>query len=111
MTICRKQLTISAFALVALGTLAFTPGLLGGRVGSALEVLGGADHKWLLLGIIGFVGAFSCAGGGWRAGVAGAGGLIWPRRPAARVGIGALRDSFPPAQVVGFRQASLPPTP
>ena len=58
MTICRKQLMISAFALVALGAVALTPGLLGGRVASAISALGGANQSWLLLAIVGFVGAF-----------------------------------------------------
>ena len=99
MTICRKQLTISAFALAALGALAFTPGLLGGRVGSAFDVLAGADHNWLLLAIIGFVGAFACTVGAWRAGFAAAGGLVCPRRAAAGLGVGSMVNSFAPAKL------------
>jgi uncharacterized membrane protein YbhN (UPF0104 family) len=90
MTICRTQLMISAFALTVLGAVAMTPGLLGSRVASALSVLGGANHTWLLLAIIGFVGAFACTVGAWRAGFAAAGGLISPQRAAAGLGIGSM---------------------
>jgi uncharacterized membrane protein YbhN (UPF0104 family) len=99
MTICRKQLMISAFALVALGAVALTPGLLGGRVASAISALGGANQSWLLLAIVGFVGAFVCTVGAWRAGFAAAGGLISPRRAAAGLGVGSLVNSFAPAKL------------
>ena len=52
MTLCRKQLVISALALAALGAVALTPGLLGGRVSSAFLALGGANQSWLLLAIV-----------------------------------------------------------
>jgi uncharacterized membrane protein YbhN (UPF0104 family) len=99
MTICRTQLMISAFALTVLGAVAMTPGLLGSRVASALSVLGGANHTWLLLAIIGFVGAFACTVGAWRAGFAAAGGLISPQRAAAGLGIGSMVNSFAPAKL------------
>jgi uncharacterized membrane protein YbhN (UPF0104 family) len=99
MTICRKQLMISAFALVVLGAVAMTPGLLGNRVASAMSALGGASHPWLLLAIIGFVGAFACTVGAWRAGFVAAGAKISPQRAAAGLGIGQMVNSFAPAKL------------
>jgi uncharacterized membrane protein YbhN (UPF0104 family) len=76
-----------------------TPGLLGHRVASALSVLAGANQAWLLLAVIGFVGAFACAVGAWRAGFAAAGGVICPKRAAAGLGIGSMVNSFAPAKL------------
>src|SRR5256714_13417282 len=98
MTISRRQLLISAFALAALGGLAMSPHLLGSRVASALGTLGGADHGWLLAASAGFVGAFACTVGAWRAGFAAAGGWISPRDAAAGLRIRALGDAFAPAK-------------
>lgn len=99
MTISRTQLMISAFALAVLAAVAMTPGLLGSRVASAFSVLGGANQGWLLLAIIGFVGAFVCTVGAWRAGFAAAGGKISSRRAAAGLGIGQMVNSFAPAKL------------
>jgi uncharacterized membrane protein YbhN (UPF0104 family) len=99
MTTCRKQLLVSGVALAALGTVAMTPGLLGGRVASAVSVLGGANQNWLLLAIVGFVGAFACTVGAWRAGFAAAGGVVCPKRAAAGLGIGSMVNSFAPAKL------------
>jgi uncharacterized membrane protein YbhN (UPF0104 family) len=99
MTTCRTQLMISAFALAVLGAVAMTPGLLGGRVASAFAALGGANQTWLLLAIIGFVGAFACTVGAWRAGFAAAGGKISPQRAAASLGVGSMVNSFAPAKL------------
>jgi uncharacterized membrane protein YbhN (UPF0104 family) len=90
---------ISAFALAVLGAVALTPGLLGGRVASAFSALGGANQGWLLLAIIGFVGAFACTVGAWRAGFAAAGGEISAKRAAAGLGIGQMVNSFAPAKL------------
>jgi uncharacterized membrane protein YbhN (UPF0104 family) len=99
MTISRRQLMISAIALAALAAVAMTPGLFGTHVASALSVLGRAHQGWLLLAIIGFVGAFACTVGAWRAGFAAAGGRICPRRAAASLGIGQMVNSFAPAKL------------
>jgi uncharacterized membrane protein YbhN (UPF0104 family) len=99
MTLCRKQLVISAFALAALGAVAVTPGLLGGRVSSAFFALGGANQGWLLLAIVGFVGAFACTVGAWRSGFSAAGGRISPQRAAAGLGVGSMVNSFAPAKL------------
>jgi uncharacterized membrane protein YbhN (UPF0104 family) len=99
MTICRTQLVISAFALAVLGAVAMTPGLLGGRVSQAIATLGGANQGWLLLAIVGFVGAFACTVGAWRAGFAAAGGKISTQRAAAGLGVGSMVNSFAPAKL------------
>ncbi len=99
MTLSRTQLMISAFALAALAAVAMTPGLLGSRVASAFSALGGANQGWLLLAITGFVGAFVCTVGAWRAGFAAAGGKISSRRAAAGLGIGQMVNSFAPAKL------------
>jgi uncharacterized membrane protein YbhN (UPF0104 family) len=99
MTISRRQLLISTFALAALAAVAMSPHLLGSRVGSAFSALGGADHGWLLAAGAGFVGAFGCTVGAWRAGFAAAGGRICPRNAVAGLGIGALVNSFAPAKL------------
>jgi uncharacterized membrane protein YbhN (UPF0104 family) len=99
MTISRTQLMISALALAVVGAVAMTPGLFGGRVSSAFAALGGANQGWLLLAIIGFVGAFVCTVGAWRAGFAAAGGRISPRQAAAGLGIGQMVNSFAPAKL------------
>jgi uncharacterized membrane protein YbhN (UPF0104 family) len=99
MTISRRQLLISALALAALGAVAMTPGLLGNRVASAMSALGGANQFWLLIAIIGFVAAFVCTVGAWRAGFAAAGGKISPQRAAAGLGIGQMVNSFAPAKL------------
>jgi uncharacterized membrane protein YbhN (UPF0104 family) len=99
MAISRTQLMISAFALAVLGAVAMTPGLLGSRVASALSVLGGANQGWLLLAIIGFVGAFACTVGAWRAGFTAAGAQISTQRAAAGLGIGQMVNSFAPAKL------------
>lgn len=99
MNISRTQLMISAFAVTALGAVAMTPGLLGNRVASALSALAGANQLWLLLAVIGFVAAFACTVGAWRAGFAAAGGVICPKRAAAGLGIGSMVNSFAPAKL------------
>ncbi len=90
---------ISAVAVTALAAIALTPGLLGHRVASALSALAGANQVWLLLAVIGFVGAFACTVGAWRSGFAAAGGRISSRRAAAGLGIGQMVNSFAPAKL------------
>jgi uncharacterized membrane protein YbhN (UPF0104 family) len=99
MTISRRQLLISAIALAALAGVAMSPHLLGSRVGSAVSTLGDADKGWLLVAISGFVAAFACTVGAWRAGFAAAGGRISPRCAAAGLGIGSMVNSFAPAKL------------
>jgi uncharacterized membrane protein YbhN (UPF0104 family) len=99
MNITRRQVLISTIALAALAAVAGSPRLLGGNVASAFSALGGAEKRWLLVGITGFVAAFLCTVGAWRAGFAAAGGAISPRRAIAGLGIGAMVNSFAPAKL------------
>lgn len=99
MTLCRRQILVSTMALAALAAVAMSPNLLGGRVASAVSTLGAADHGWLFAATVGFVAAFACTVGAWRAGLAAAGGRICPRDAAAGIGIGSMVNSFAPAKL------------
>lgn len=99
MTLSRTQLIISGLALTALAAIAITPGLLGSRVASAVETLGGANQGWLVVATLGFVAAFGCTVGAWRAGFAAAGGRISARDAAAGLGIGSMVNSIAPAKL------------
>ena len=99
MTISRRKLLISAAALALLMGVALSPQLLGAHVASAFESLRGAERHWLLLAAAGFVAAFACTVGAWRAALAAAGGRICPRRAAASLGVGSMVNSFAPAKL------------
>src|SRR6478735_8783612 len=99
MSLSRKQLLISAIALATLAAVAMSPHLLGSRVASGASALADADRGWLLLASAGFVGAFACTVGAWRAGFAAAGGRISPQCAAAGLGIGSMVNSFAPAKL------------
>jgi uncharacterized membrane protein YbhN (UPF0104 family) len=99
MSLSRKQLLISAIALATLAAVAMSPHLLGSRVASGASALADADRGWLLLASAGFVGAFACTVGAWRAGFAAAGGRISPHCAAAGLGIGSMVNSFAPAKL------------
>ncbi len=97
-----KRLTValSAAALVAAAiVLACFPQVVGRPVSSALSALAGAERWWLLLAATGFVAAFGCTVAAWRAALAAAGGRIPRRQAAARLGIGAMVNSFAPAKL------------
>ena len=66
---------------------------------SAFGSLRSAERHWLLVAAAGFVAAFACTVGAWRAALAAAGGPICPRRAAASLGVGALVNSFAPAKL------------
>ncbi|HZQ15488.1 MAG TPA: lysylphosphatidylglycerol synthase domain-containing protein [Gaiellaceae bacterium] len=89
----------SALGVATLAVLAAFPQLLRGPVGSALAALAGAERFWLLGAAAGFVAAFACTVGAWRAALAAAGGRIGSRQAAARLGIGAMVNSFAPAKL------------
>jgi uncharacterized membrane protein YbhN (UPF0104 family) len=99
MTITRRQLLISTMTLALLAAVAMSPHLLGSRVASAVSALGGADHGWLLASAIGFVAAFACTVGAWRAGFAAAGARIDGLHAAACLGVGSMVNSFAPAKL------------
>jgi uncharacterized membrane protein YbhN (UPF0104 family) len=99
MTISRRKLLISAAALALLMGVALSPQLLGAHVASAFESLRGAEWHWLLLAATGFVAAFACTVGAWRAALSAAGGHICPKRAAASLGVGSMVNSFAPAKL------------
>src|SRR5438067_6504203 len=99
MTLSRRQLLISTIALAALAGVAMSPHLLGSRVASAVSTLGGADQGWLFAATVGFLAAFACTVGAWRAGFAAAGGRISARDAAAALGIGSMVNSIAPAKL------------
>src|SRR4029077_9769262 len=99
MSISRKQLLISFIALASLAALAMSPHLLGSRVASAASALADADRGWLLVASAGFVGAFACTVGAWRAGFAAAGGPISSACAAAGLGLWSLCQLFSRAQL------------
>ncbi|HUZ82801.1 MAG TPA: lysylphosphatidylglycerol synthase domain-containing protein [Gaiellaceae bacterium] len=99
MIISRKKLLVSAAALALLLGVALSPQLLGAHVASAFESLRGAERHWLLVAAFGFVGAFVCTVGAWRAALAAAGERICPKRAAACLGVGSMVNSFAPAKL------------
>jgi uncharacterized membrane protein YbhN (UPF0104 family) len=99
MTASRPKILLSAATVGLLVVVAATPGLLGGRVSGAFDALGGADRRWLALGVAGFAAGFACTVAAWRAALEAAGGTICARQAAARIGIGSLVNSFTPAKI------------
>ncbi|HVC87601.1 MAG TPA: lysylphosphatidylglycerol synthase domain-containing protein [Gaiellaceae bacterium] len=99
MTISRRNLALSLAMLALLAVVSLSPQLLGAHVASAFESLRGADPRWLLLGAAGFVGAFVCTVGSWRAALAAAGGRICPKQAAARLAVGSMVNAFAPAKL------------
>jgi uncharacterized membrane protein YbhN (UPF0104 family) len=99
MKLTRTQILLSAAALAAVAILAVTPGLLRGRVSSALGALAGADHRWLAVAALAFLAGFACTVCSWRAALQAAGGHICPRQAAARLAIGGMVNSFAPAKL------------
>jgi len=52
-----------------------------------------------VLAALGFVAAFACTVGAWRAALAAAGGRVCPKRAAASLGVGSMVNSFAPAKL------------
>jgi uncharacterized membrane protein YbhN (UPF0104 family) len=65
----------------------------------ALDALGGASRPWLVLSFGGFLCAFACTVGAWRAALSSSGARLCPRQAAARLGIGSLVNAFTPAKM------------
>ena len=98
--ISRTNIAVSAAGALGLVALAAAaPQFVGHPVGSALDALAGAQRSWLFLAAVGFVASFGCTVAAWRAALAAAGGRICPRQAAARLGIGAMVNSFAPAKL------------
>lgn len=99
MTTSRSTIALSAVALAALAAVIALPQVFGGHVTSAFGALADAERHWLALGLAGFGAAFGCTVAAWRAALATAGGRICPRQAAARLGVGAMVNSFAPAKL------------
>jgi uncharacterized membrane protein YbhN (UPF0104 family) len=99
MRISKPKIVVSLAALGAVIALAATPQLLGGKAAAALRTLHGADPRWLALATAGFALGFLSCVGAWRAALAASGGHICPRQAAARIGVGALVNTFAPAKL------------
>jgi uncharacterized membrane protein YbhN (UPF0104 family) len=95
----RTQTLLSLAAVAAVAVVAATPGLLRGRVASALDALAGADQRWLIVAALGFLGGFACTVCAWRAALAAAGGRIEASQAAARLAVGGLVNAFAPAKL------------
>ncbi len=97
-TTSRRSLALSAAGIAALASVAAVP-QLGGRVMPAVDVVGDANRVWLGVAALGFLAAFVCTVGAWHAALTSAGARICPRQAAARLGIGAMVNSFAPAKL------------
>jgi uncharacterized membrane protein YbhN (UPF0104 family) len=95
----RHAISLSVGAVVLLAASLVALPQLGGRVGEALDVLGGASRPWLTLAFAAFLTAFGCTVAAWRAAFASAGARIPPVQAAARLAIGSLVNAFAPAKL------------
>jgi uncharacterized membrane protein YbhN (UPF0104 family) len=95
----RHAITLSVGAVVLLAASLVSLPQLGGRVGEALDVLGGASRPWLTLAFAAFLTAFGCTVAAWRAAFASAGARIPPVQAAARLAVGSLVNAFAPAKL------------
>ncbi|HEX3806279.1 MAG TPA: lysylphosphatidylglycerol synthase domain-containing protein [Gaiellaceae bacterium] len=94
----RHTLALSAAGLATLAA-AFAVPQLGARVLPAVGALGDASRPWLGVAALGFLAAFVCTVGAWHTVLTSAGARICPRQAAARLGIGAMVNSFAPAKI------------
>jgi uncharacterized membrane protein YbhN (UPF0104 family) len=95
----RQAIALSVGAVVLVFAVLAARPELGGRVGDALEVLGGASRPWLTVAFAAFLAAFLCTVAAWRAAFASAGARIPPFQAAARLAVGSLVNSFAPAKL------------
>jgi uncharacterized membrane protein YbhN (UPF0104 family) len=98
MTIRRTSLAVSAAGLLALACTVAVP-QLAQHVSPAFDTLGEASRPWLAVAALGFLAAFACTVGAWRAALASAGGTLCPKQAAARLAVGAMVNSFAPAKL------------
>jgi uncharacterized membrane protein YbhN (UPF0104 family) len=95
----RPKIVVAAVALSTLAILAVVPQVAGGHLVHAVDGLGDANRVWLAAALAGFAVAFLCGVGAWRTAFAAAGADIPPVQTAARIGVGALVNSFAPARL------------
>ncbi|HEY0417786.1 MAG TPA: lysylphosphatidylglycerol synthase transmembrane domain-containing protein [Gaiellaceae bacterium] len=99
MTPSRRTLALSLAGLAALAVSSLAAGRFGAHVSPALDVLVDANRLWLAVAVAGFLAAFACSVGAWRAALGAAGGRICPRQAAARLAVGSLVNAFAPAKL------------
>jgi len=99
MTLSRRTLALALAGLSAIVLAALAVSLSGGRVAPALHALRGASRPWLALSALAFVAAFGCTVAAWRAALTTAGAELSFRQAAARLGVGAMVNSFAPAKL------------
>jgi uncharacterized membrane protein YbhN (UPF0104 family) len=95
----RPKILVAAAALGGLAIVAAAPQIAGGHLVHAVNGLGDADRGWLGLALSGFAVAFLLGVGAWRTAFAAAGAEIPPTQAAARIGVGAMVNSFAPARL------------
>lgn len=99
MTLSRRTLALVLGGLLAVALLAVSVPFLDGRIAPALHALRDASRPWLALSCAAFLAAFACTVAAWRAALTSAGAELCPRQAAARLGIGAMVNSFAPAKL------------
>jgi uncharacterized membrane protein YbhN (UPF0104 family) len=99
MTPSRRTLALGGGGLLAVAILAVAARLSGGHVASTLDALQDASRPWLAMSFLGFLCAFACTVCAWRAALESAGGRLGYGQTAARLGVGAMVNSFAPAKL------------
>lgn len=94
----RAYLALSGAAGLVIVAIAAFPHVRS-HLQPAFAALAGANRPWLVVAGAFFLAAFLCTVGAWRAAFATAGARICPRQAAARLGVGAMVNSFAPAKL------------
>jgi len=102
---CRRRLAVGAVATLALAALAVV--FLPGTVADSAEKLAGADRRWLLLALAGFLASAVSSAGIWHEGMAAAGRRASLADACARYGVGSLVNSFTPGRLGELARVAL----
>ena len=90
-------------ALAAAGVVAFavtaSSGGLGHTLARSIAVLAGADRRWLLVALLGFLVSLVATAAGWRSTLIACGGRLGRVDACARYGAGSLVNTFLPARL------------
>jgi uncharacterized membrane protein YbhN (UPF0104 family) len=94
----------AAVAVLAVaGTVAFAVTASGGGFGRTLARgvagLAGADRRWLLVALVGFLVSLAATAAGWRSTLTACGGRLGRVDACARYGVGSLVNTFLPARL------------
>ena len=96
-----RWLVVSALAVA--GTIAFVVAASGGGLGQTLSRglagLAGADRRWLLVALMGFMVSLGATAAGWRSTLVACGGRLGRADACARYGAGSLVNTFSPARL------------